>query len=258
MSLPKQLVFVILVLASLFLGKSVAAQVPDPYVPCDEVRPNLLHPLESEFHSLRPYQASPCNEDISGAAFCGNGIKISEQVSETQSLRPNLDPDCTLLDARTRRYKCTYDIHRGRTIAVDLSNAELPILGNTEDVINSQSADDGLDDAEKTNEYVSWYLSGVPWKKEYGEGTSEQLVNFSGPVNKLLPWDIQAGARIETIARADKDRHNQIVTPDGTRLEEWEGQIAPNLLSIPAKLYDLILPDWLVFLANPGTKGFRP
>ena len=89
MSLPKLFVFVVLVLTSLFLGKSVAAQVPNPYVDCDDVRPDLLHPLSDEFHSLRPYQASPCNTNISGAAFCGNGIRISEQVSETQSDSPS-------------------------------------------------------------------------------------------------------------------------------------------------------------------------
>jgi len=253
MSLPKLSAFVILVLTSLFLGKSVAAQIPVPSQPveCDDV-------TDQEFHSLRPYQASPCNTSISGAAFCGNGIAISEQVATPQSLRPNLDPNCTLLDPRTSRYRCTYETHRERRIAVDLSNAELPILGNTEQVINSQNPSDELDDAEKTNEYVSWYLSGVPWKLEYGTGTSEQLVNFSGPVNKLLPWDIQAQARIETIKRADVDRHNQIVTPDGTRLEEWEGEIASGLLSIPAKLYDLILPDWLIVLGEPWNDRVPP
>ena len=84
MSLPKLSAFVILVLTSLFLGKSVAAQIPVPStpVPCGKV-------TDSEFHSLRPYQASPCDENISGAAFCGNGIAISEQVSETQSDSPS-------------------------------------------------------------------------------------------------------------------------------------------------------------------------
>ena len=47
---------------------------PIPYVPCDEVR-------SPEFHSLRPYQASPCNlgfEDL--ALFCGNDLIITDSV----------------------------------------------------------------------------------------------------------------------------------------------------------------------------------
>ncbi|KKT67480.1 MAG: hypothetical protein UX25_C0022G0002 [Candidatus Woesebacteria bacterium GW2011_GWC2_45_9] len=76
----------------------------------------------------------------------------------------------------------------GKSVAVDLSDAELPILGNTEDVPNSQNADEGLDDAEKTNEYVSWYLNGVIGRAESGEDVDlNKAVNFSGPLKKLLP-----------------------------------------------------------------------
>lgn len=247
------IVFLLFAYGFLLLGKSVGAQVPVPStpVPCGKV-------TDPEFHSLRPYQASPCNEKISGAAFCGNGIAITEQVSRTQSTSPSKDPDCTLIDARTSRYECTYNTHVERNIAIDLSDAELPILGNTEQVTNSQNQNEELDDAEKTNEYVSWYLSGTTWKPEYSLDSADKLVNFSGPINKLLPWDIQAQARIETIKRAGVDRHNQVVTPDGTRLEAWEGEIAPSLLSIPAKLYDLILPDWLVVFGEPWNERIPP
>jgi len=273
MSLPKLSAFVILVLTSLFLGKSVAAQIPVPStpVPCGKV-------TDSEFHSLRPYQASPCDENISGAAFCGNGIAISEQVSETQSDSPSKDPDCTLIDARTRRYKCTYDTHIRRTIAIDLSDAELPILGNTEKVINSRQQSEDLDSAEKTNEYVSWYLNGVTGRAEYGaDDDLNDIINFSGPLKKLLPQSIQYKYQIETIEKAlakdvnkdgetqDRERHNQIVVctnPLGKptacygsflgelvnkeyRLEDWDGTlIATQIRNALISFWTSFLPDY--------------
>lgn len=233
----------------LLLGKTVAAQIPQSPVDCGDT-------INPEFHSLRPYQASPCNKNVSGAAFCGNGIAISEQVATTQSLSPNIAPNCTLIDSRTRKYECTFDIHRERRIAVNLSNAELPILGNTEKVINSQQQSEDLDSAEKTNEYVSWYLNGVTGRAEYGtDDDPNKLVNFSGPLNKLLPWEIQVRSRITTIENAVKSkageadiRHDQIVgcisgplsgakpvpcnegSPIKRRLSDWnEGGIGPPI-----------------------------
>ena len=44
-----------------------------------------------------------------------------------------------------------------------------PIMGNTEEVKNSQNGGDTYDDATKVNEYASWYLSGVNNRAEYGE-----------------------------------------------------------------------------------------
>ncbi len=54
---------------------------PAPYVPCNETR-------DSEFHSLRPYQASPCNPYLEGlAAFCGNNLFVGDilTISKTYS-----------------------------------------------------------------------------------------------------------------------------------------------------------------------------
>ncbi|NTV78804.1 MAG: hypothetical protein HGA25_06645 [Clostridiales bacterium] len=88
-------------------------------------------------------------------------------------------------------------------LLVELDNSMFPIMGNTEEVKNSQNSEDQYDDATKVNEYASWYLSGVNNKKEYGESTDEQIVNFSGPVNKLLPKLIQEAERIKTIIKAN-------------------------------------------------------
>ena len=199
--------FSLLVFSLSFLVGRASAQAPVPSptpVLCDDVD-------DPEFHSLRPYQASPCSTSISGAAFCGNGIAISEQVSLTQTPHPALDERCTRVDADGVRYKCTYETHRERTIAVDLSEAELPILGNTEKVINSQQQSEDLGPAEKTNEYVSWYLNGVTGRAEAGVDDSNDIINFSGPIKKLLPQSIQYQEQIETIAKRGTERHDQIV-----------------------------------------------
>lgn len=242
--------FPLLAILFLLLGKTVAAQIPSEPVGCGDT-------INPEFHSLRPYQASPCNEEATGAAFCGNGIAISEQVATTQSLSPSISPNCRLIDKRTNKYECTFDVHRERTIAVDLSNAELPILGNTELVKNSTNPNNEIDVAEKVNDYVSWYLNGVNNRAE--DGNVDPQVDFSGPLNKLLPLAIQLKQRIETVEKAlgkdvnddevgqGQERHNQIVvcTRFGTseptecyegdrssaqgavyRLDDWDGNLS--------------------------------
>jgi len=261
----RPIIFLFSALGFLLLGKAVAAQIPPQPVDCNDT-------INPEFHSLRPYQASPCNENVSGAAFCGNGIAISEQVAATQSLNPNSAPNCTLVDSRTSRYQCTFDIHRERRITVDLSNAELPILGNTEKVVNSQNQNDELDDAQKTNEYVSWYLNGATGRAEYGaDEEASKIINFSGPLKKLLPQSIQHKQQIETVEKREEEGHNQIVvcaqesilglfgktTPiacykeeggktqgDAYRLDDWDGNLSfyNTYLNTLVDLFTAILP----------------
>jgi hypothetical protein len=187
--------------------------VPNPPVPCNEVEPN-------EYHSLRPYQASPCNADVSDTAlFCGDTLTFTDNVEETF---PKAFSYCNSTSAGNVR--CDYALNRSATIEVDLSGAELPIMGNTEDVVNYKNTTDTLDDAQKLSEYVSWYLSGVPNRKEYPEKTdAKSVVDYSGPIAKLLPQEIQSAIRVETVENAtgidlgsgqesvERNRHNQIV-----------------------------------------------
>jgi hypothetical protein len=211
---PNKLYLQVFLLIFFFLGLGIIvskakAQAPSPYVSCDEVR-------DPEFHSLRPYQKSPCNQEASQTAhFCGNQLVVSDSVSALQITLPFLAENCTLID--DDKYRCTYEITRSKDVAIDLSGASFPIMGNTEDVINSQNQTEGLDDAEKTNEYVSWYLSGVISPVEYGfidpedEEDVSKIIDFSGPINKLLPRRVLNDAREETIERVTNSRHNQII-----------------------------------------------
>jgi hypothetical protein len=117
------------------------------------------------------------------------------------------------------------------SLAIDVSGAEFPIMGNTEGINNNvgvvnsqdQSRPEQIDDAEKVNEYVSWYLNGTLYRaenpyldveppsiKEKSEGI-EKLINYSGVLNRLLPLVIQHRSRIATIEQARISRHDQVI-----------------------------------------------
>lgn len=186
------------------LPVSARAQIPPDYTPCNETG-------DPEFHSLRPYQASPCGSEVSPyASFCGNKLTLKEIVPVTY---PGGGGICK---SEGEKVVCKFNIsvppHR---VIIDLTDADLPIMGNTEDVASSQKAADSpeFDSAKKVTEYVSWYLNGVLNRAEYGKNnnTDYNAVNFSGPIQKLLPSVIQEAKRIDTVQAASATRHNQIV-----------------------------------------------
>ena len=230
--------FLFLLLSTIYLllatNTYATDPVPPPYVGCDQT-------ANPEFHSDRPYQASPCNEPPSTlpqepqALLCGNDLAFKEVLTVT----PSEATSCTTLASGGRR--CSYKVNPGVRIKIDLSNTDLPILGNTEDVPNSTQNTASLDSATRVNEYLSWYLNGVinPATEEdrtdYPSSENSlvknpptpefinKLVNFSGPIRKLLPWSGQARERINQIEyaigtysgsteeNASKLRHDQIV-----------------------------------------------
>ncbi|HJX59328.1 hypothetical protein A2V61_01765 [Candidatus Woesebacteria bacterium RBG_19FT_COMBO_47_8] len=214
--LPSAFVLTIaLVIHSLLSTPLADAQVPSPYVSCEDTD-------SPEFHSLRPYQKSPCNQEVTETAtFCGNRLVLSDKVTAIQTTPPRLANNCTAIGGG--RYRCTYTVS-GKTAnyEIDLANAHFPILGNTEDVANSQQSTD-MNDADKMNEYVSWYLNGATGRAESSplsqdEEDIRKLVDFSGPIKKLLPFDIQNNLRANTVKKAvatkegDGDlRHDQVV-----------------------------------------------
>lgn len=233
------LFFLFLILFS-FLAVSYAAEnpVPPPTVSCG----NTDSP---EFHSLRPYQASPCKADVSEEAlFCGNDLVLKD----TQSVRKSQAISCE--DSGDDKETCLFRIGPVVSrVAVDLSGAELPILGNTELVTNSQSQDEGLDIPDRVNDYVSWYLSGATKTAESSppdpdtEEGQKLIKDFAGPVEKLTPWTIQNTLRGNTVKAAGDTRHDQVVgcvSPLGrivpcyagggreVRLSEWKNNLPPE------------------------------
>lgn len=179
-----------------FAADAVPAPAP---IPCKDTK-------NPEFSSDRPYQASPCGESPESTVsyWCGNGVVISLGTVKV--------PYC---DSRAgEKRSCPVDITKDQKIDVDLTNVELPILGNTQDTKNSVSATDNIDDGTKVSNYVSWYLGGVNGRAEYG--STDLNVDFSGPLKKLLPSIVQDATRIQTISAASKpadnpENHNQIV-----------------------------------------------
>ena len=182
---------------------TVNAQVPaNTNISCGNVS-------DTEFNSLRPYQANTqcTSQTASEATFCGNSLTLKETIEKTYT---GGGGNCT---TKGSKVYCTYNVSvPSHQITIDLSGADLPFMGNTEDVINSQNPTDKLTDAEKTNEYVSWYLNGVINRAEYGEAknTDYNTINLSGPIQKLLPGIILDAQRINTINNVGETNHNQI------------------------------------------------
>lgn len=80
-------------------------------------------------------------------------------------------------------------------LTVDLKDTNIGILGNTQDQI--------LTDDQKVNYYLSYYLTGVPQIADQiplGRSGIDRLINYSGPLRKLLPWDLQNVQARSTIA----------------------------------------------------------
>lgn len=172
---------------------------------------------ETEFDSLRPYQASPCKPVVDQpSTLCGNTMLINDAITVAQGDAKSCD------DTGTYTKKCHYEIARSFDIRVDPSRAELPIAGNTELTRNRYSAEATIDNATQVNDYLSWYLNGTifraeeinRFKKDPTTGIYDYspFIDYAGPIRKLLPLVIQNQARATQVNNAvDKTRHDQAV-----------------------------------------------
>ena len=209
---------------------------PIPYTPCNETR-------SPEFHSLRPYPASPCDTTVyQQTMMCADELTVREVFSVT----PDMGVNCRQTSPTTE--VCDYTINSSFNFYSSPRFTRLPIVGNTELVPNSQNdGQNQLDYATRMNEYASWYLNGttsraeeetestldIPFKAPLTEQVKQQrineVINFSGPIKKLLPFAIQnseySGSLLtfgstqlyeglrenqQRLARAGNVRHNQI------------------------------------------------
>ncbi len=186
--------------------KQVAAQVPPPIVKCNQTE-------NPEFHSLRPYQASPCVEEQEQIQIaCGNDLIIQKKYNITSRIGAK---SCT--SHADGSFDCEFEFTDSSNIKISLPDAELPILGNTQLVKNSQNASSQLNPAQRVNEYVSWYLNGANYRAEetpVDASTSQgqkDLLSFAGPLRKLLPLAIVHQKQVETIKEEGVKQHDQIV-----------------------------------------------
>ena len=203
-SLPKLLSVLVFVLSfsiwhlAFSIDRVAAANaIPDPFVPCSDqaIFEGKKSWEDPEFNSLRPYQASPCG-DAPKAYFCDNDYIIEEKVS---TLWSTIGGKCS---ENGGEYICKVDQIIEKDYEITMKDVNFPILGNTQNVTNSQNPDDEFDDAQKLNEYVSWYLSGANQKAEYGEDSNDRIINFSGPLKKLVPSVIQELQRFKVLHSA--------------------------------------------------------
>ena len=231
--------YLLLPTSSIYAQSAYSQAVPRPRptpFPCDEVssKDSLLDSDDDEFHSLRPYQASPCNPNVEETAlFCANDVILADSITvhKSDAVQCEITPGGGSPATET----CIFEVDRSRSFAIDISEAELPIMGYTEPsagltsrddrVVNSVSQDETMDDAEKMNEYVSWYLNGVNERAEYpfleyvdpNDNSAEaklkrkeitnKLIDFSGPIKKLLAQSSQWRERIEQIEDAEASRN---------------------------------------------------
>ena len=180
----------------------------------------------SEFHPLRPYPGEPCDPLIPRSKPAANypvdshsglppNIPLSKDDFTTQlskdyqlrnsvafscgnSLTPNTPErfDVALGEPRPdgasqNKQICrrngnhvTCEVVENFDLTLDLRDANIPILGNTQT--------QGLTDAQKMTEYLSWYLNGTVQSVEQKPNPSTyRLINFSGPLQKLLPFDLK-------------------------------------------------------------------
>ena len=195
---------------------------------CDQTTP-------SEYHPLRPYPGNPCDplipksipeapvtsEKKFNTFACGTSLTPSalEQFDPYGDNRYPYEAKSTDQYAHTWCEPRPDQLESGGTVTcwrseafdvtLDLSKANLGILGNTQD--------NSLTDAQKVNEYLSWYLTGTPQIGDQiplsakNPADINRLVNFSGPLRKLLPFDLVATARDTVISARDEDVHNYMV-----------------------------------------------
>lgn len=259
---------------------SVGGPTPVPFETKDEV-PCSTYPFgpstttDPEFHSLRPYPASPCYKKVDETTLmCANDLIVKKTYNLSSSGGAGQCPaadGCTVVATIVSQdasggntTKCDYTcLQLHNQVWMDLSTAKLPIVGNTEDVPNGtwQSPNTNapnLTAAQRMNYYVSWYLNGVVYRAEedFSGFDPNSLVNYSGPINKLMPWTAQFTDRITSINNANStpskaptfdanSRHNQIAGCD-----LYVGGIANLAAIIPCYLSNAVIGDILNGVPN--------
>ncbi len=224
-------IFSVLVVSFAYLSYATIAQaqIPGFKEPSCDTEENTDNP---EFNSLRPYQTSGCG-DSKKAYYCNNDYIIEEGVSTSFN-----EKKCS---GGGGAWVCpTNGLVIKREYVIDGEGAELPIFGNTEEVVNSTNPTETIDDATKVNEYLSWYLEGTTDKAEYEgvntktlEGKNE-IINYSGPLRKLLPGVIQDAARIKSIKNANETVKYLDENSVGTAVEEKVGPLNHNQIVVCA------------------------
>jgi len=192
-----------------------AGFTPLEYWPCTRT-------TNSEFHPLRPYPASPCDEFIPlktpeaplttpriyQTFSCNNSLNLTgtytvlDFVPTEISVFPgNCTANLEATNGTTQAYLNYYDCGGGvvclvhkitLNFNVDLTASRLPIIGNTEFPAS---------DTVQVNSYLDWYLNGTILHSERRPLNPEnpydqrRITTYSGPLLKQLSLDLQTEIR---------------------------------------------------------------
>jgi len=184
-------------------------------------------PIE-DYHSFRPNPANPAYDELEDLSLlCGNDIIINKKIE--------VGPEEGSCSQNGDTLTCSYKFRDNVSVTVDTTQSRLPIMGNTQLVYNKENSvltKEELNDAQKVNNLVSWYLNGAvnyaenphpisdlgSLVEEWWTGYYANVINFSGPLRKLLPQDVQYQNKIEQIENAtgsnkgtELERYDQIV-----------------------------------------------
>ncbi|GEM_PF-4064960 len=184
---------------------------PYPGNPCDPLIPRSIP--EAPVTSEKKFNTFACGTSLTPSAVerfdpYGKNAYYENLPTDYGSAHTICDPLTPELAKNGGKIKCWRS--EAFDVTLDLSKANLGILGNTQD--------NSLTDAQKVNEYLSWYLA----------GTSPSFVDFAGPLRKLLPADLQNIGRKTVAGSAKKDVHNYIAGSnlwglDQVRIDRFSG-----------------------------------
>lgn len=251
-------------------GSAPGGPIPPPYVECQDTNLTIGYP--TEFHTYRPYQASPCNLAVEPARlYCGNDFIVQQTftVKPVNAIEPCVDNGNTIT--------CLFRQSSGTIqLSVNLDDAELPIMGNTQLVPNQPNQGnppvENLAYNKRTGEYVSWYLNGPIHNFEEGKTIFPKtaiekekfITTYAGPLNKLLPLQIALLRRKRQVNRAGNSRHDQIVncSDKTTFFEECDLPVLPPSSAVRVSdmggPLDISLLRTIAPLQFPGTANTYP
>lgn len=165
--------------------------------PCNEVK-------SPEFDPSRPYPGSPCNPLIpqswpegNPVSFaCGKSLNVQNDVTLSNKypvgdLPSNPDPNQAYWCDGSHTTACVVKPF-AYNVTIDLAGGTIPIVGNTQD---------HLDDATRVNQYLLSYLGGTVQQADQkpidknDPSAIDRLINFAGPLKKLLSFDSQITLR---------------------------------------------------------------
>ncbi len=196
---------------------------------------------DPEFHPLRPYPGNPCDVLIPAKVpeapddpnkvylsfHCAKSLNVSgyDEVSDVIDMcglsvlpaNPISVPLTQEGGDRSDDYLCESGstdicyVKRVRwTVAINATNSQLPIFGQTEVAIP---------DDYKVNQYLNWYLNGTVFQSEklplngFDPADTKRITSYSGPINKLYPKDFRDDIK-ETVAsnNVGSQYHNYLVS----------------------------------------------